>query len=320
MERLRAYDNLETGSNGIIPILVKGIQENVAANGQPYQSITASDMNGNVKKLSIFKNLFKEIKTPFIIEANVRADLYMGSKTFLIMSYNTKTDLKISDFKPKSEVNPTKVWNEIIKMINTIKDEGLCRFICRVLVNNKKAFQEKPFDSIVFNRINGLMEATYRLMKLADGVAGTIPYLDRDLMLAAASVYYIGQVNSTDEEFNPTMQDVLLGAGVLSLKEIIKADISFQESPEGKDINKDKIILLEHIVMARYKGQYASIPESIALQNLDALLQETEEVHDVTKEIADNGYVDRYYARRNKIFKTPTANSKPEENNNNGKS
>jgi 23S rRNA maturation-related 3'-5' exoribonuclease YhaM len=297
------FEEINVGTNANLELLIKGVQEMMAKNGQPYQSLTCSDLSGTIKKVNCFQQKLQlnleKVKFPITISANVRADLYLGNKTFLMNDYK-KSSLKVEEFYPKSEIDFKKVWNEIIALIKTIKDEALCKFICQVLNNNKEAFKTMPLDNIVFNRTNGILEATQKLMKIADAICNEIKFLDRDIMLSGASIFYIGQIYATDAEMNYTDKDVLLGPGLLSLEEIIKVEQKFKEP-----ISNEKITLLKHLVVSRNRGHYAATPEAITLYYLDTILQETEEANGIISTLGETGYCDRYIRHRSRLYKMP---------------
>ena len=295
------FEEIEIGKTGQIELLLKGIQELVAKNGEPYQTFTCQDTSGNIKKIQNFKKLLNvaEVKLPLVISVNLRADLYMGQKTFLLQSLENGK-LKVEDFLPKSQVNPRVTWGEIIKLIKTIKDDELRNFVCQVLENNKEKFKIMPLNKVAYNRTNGIMEATYKLMKISDAISKELSFLDREILVAAAAIFYVGQVNATDENQEYTENDVLLGPGVLSLQEIIKVEQSFKGN-----IDPSVVTLLKHLMIARNRGHYAAIPEAIALLYLDSLIQETEEVQNLVSTLGDNGYIERYYQHRSRLYKVP---------------
>ncbi len=299
------FEEIKVGNSAEIDILVKGIQNNIAKTGQPFQTMICSDTGGNMMKVQNFNNLLntKDIKYPFVCLASIKCDLYYEAKTYAATELK-KSVKKISDFRPKSIVNPKKVWGEIIQYIKKIDDAFLCNITCTVLKKHQKEFMIMPLNLNSFNRSNGIMEATLKLIKLADGVCNELDYLDRDLMIAAASVFYIGQVLATNSQFDYTREEILLGSGILSYEEIVKAEADMKANYPDSD--SEKLIYLKHLIIAREKGHYAAIPESITLQYLDNILQETDECHSILNILGDGGYVDkRYTNNKTRFFKIP---------------
>lgn len=300
------FDEITTGNNGQCDLLLKGVQDLVAKNGQPYQAFTCADTSGNVKKVQNFNKLLDTnmVKLPLVISANVRADLYQNNKTFLLVEYK-KGKLKVEDFQPKSQVDPRSTWSAMIKLIKTIENEPLCKLVCEILNKNKEKLKIMPLNTVAFNRVNGLMEATVKLMKLADLVSKEITFLNRDVLVAASSIFYIGQVYATNTEFEYTEEDVLLGPGVLTLQEIVKIEDKYKG-----EIDETTLNLLKHLVISRNKGHYCAVPEAVVLNHIDQILQETEEVNSILATLGDNGYVNRYYQQRSRLYKVPAEKEK----------
>lgn len=134
-----------------------------------------------------------------------------------------------------------------------------------------KDFKTAPLTaSDSYSRVAGLMEATYKLMCLANTTAETMK-LKKDLMLAAASVYYIGNVDMVNAEYHPTKDVALIGFDIAAHDKLVVANNQIAESErvskedfqifENKNVKK-QIMLAESII--------ANIVESDSQSNSSA--------------------------------------------------
>ena len=113
------------------------------------------------------------------------------------------------------------------------------------------------------------MEATYKLMCLANTTAETME-LNKDLMLAAASVYYIGNVDMVDAEYHPTKDVALIGFDIAAHDKLVVANNQIAESER---VSREDFQIFENCLLSRWQGKPTATREAFALKMLDSIIQ-----------------------------------------------
>lgn len=116
---------------------------------------------------------------------------------------------------------------------------------------NREKFLTLPLNpSGAFARQGGILEATVKLMAVASaGQHG----LDRDLLMAAAALYYSGHFDTVDAGYNNTVTYLMYGPAALACHKARMKSMALAASDAGaKDgIPEDDAMTLGHILMAR---------------------------------------------------------------------
>ena len=263
--------DLKRGMKGTVDIIIESAIKADARDGSIYQKLTAKDTDGKKFKLTNFNKMVNEKD---ILSANISCSEYEGLDTYQLMSWKPNTKLSIMDFKPKAEIDMKKAWKEVVDMLNTIDDVPCCKLACKVLTHELSYFKVAPLTaSEQYSRVSGLLEATLKLMKLADSVA-KVEALDRNLMIAAASVYYTGSTRMTDDNFQPTRDVALMGFDIASHDKLVAANKELALNGEAMD--EERFLIFDNILLSRYQGKPTATMEAFSMKMLDSIIQVNE--------------------------------------------
>lgn len=214
----------------------------------------------------------RKISAKTIIDAVVECGEYQGKITYTIKGFEfTKKELNSSSFKPKSEINLDETWKNICKLINTIKEDViLCKLASKTLSRELATFKTAPLTaSDEYARVGGLMEATYKLMQMADSCSMVLG-LDRNLMIASASVYYIGSVSMVDDEYLPTKEVALTGFDIASHDKLVETRNIMEKN--GETVDDELFEIFDNIVLSRYMGKPTATVEAFTMKMLDSVI------------------------------------------------
>ena len=176
---------------------------------------------------------------------------------------------KKSAFMPKTKIDINSTWKEMSKLIKTIDDERYCRLACKVISNELNTFLHAPLTaSDEYARDGGLLEATFKLMQLADSAAKVLS-LDRNLLLSAAAVYYSGSTMMVDEDYQPTKEVALTGFDIAAHDKLVMANSMISED---KRLDDESFKLFDNILLSRYQGKPIASKEAFALKMLDSVV------------------------------------------------
>lgn len=280
---------MKDGTRGNVSLMVESATISQTKNGDDYQKITVKDTEGTKISVNFFNKGKNNVKELDIIDAVLECSNYNGSLTYIMKDFHVNKELNSLDFKPKAEINPDEVWKEIIVMIRTISDTALCKLCCKTLSNNMKDFKTAPLTaSDSYSRVAGLMEATYKLMCLANTTAETME-LNKDLMLAAASVYYIGNVDMVDAEYHPTKDVALIGFDIAAHDKLVVANNQIAESERA---SREDFQIFENCLLSRWQGKPTATREAFALKMLDSIIQVDEIGKKVLESLEPGTFVD----------------------------
>lgn len=259
---------LEIGKRVKVPVLIETAQTTDARNGGKYQKLVARDTDGQKVKMNSFLKPERFLSDKDIIEAVIEAGEYEDNKTYTLKDYSPSNEKK-SAFMPKTKIDINSTWKEMSKLIKTIDDERYCRLACKVISNELNTFLHAPLTaSDEYARDGGLLEATFKLMQLADSAAKVLS-LDRNLLLSAAAVYYSGSTMMVDEDYQPTKEVALTGFDIAAHDKLVMANSMISED---KRLDDESFKLFDNILLSRYQGKPIASKEAFALKMLDSVV------------------------------------------------
>lgn len=268
--------DLQIGTQQPITLMVKKIEQATARNTTVYQRLTVRDTDGGEATILNWGDPL-QMETPAVIKANLETTEYRETPSYRLLGFKIDDKADIEAFLPKPKIDAVKSWNDLVTMSKGMR-ESLRLIVGSVLTDNKENFKHLPLSqSKSYARQNGVLEATLKLCRLAEGVCDQIG-IDRDLALSGAMLYYIGAVDTIDSAFNYTSSEALIGLGVSSytkLMECVTKNLA-ANNKIAKVIDLEEIKMLGHILLSRSRGLQTSIPEAVVLRHLDQIVTETE--------------------------------------------
>ena len=284
---------LEIGKRMKTPIFIETAQTADARNGGKYQRLIVRDTDGEKIKMNSFLKPERFVEEKAIIDAVIEAGEYEGNKTYTLKDWDP-SDKPRSSFIPKAKIDIEATWKQISSLIKTIKDERYCRLACKVITNELAVFTHAPLTaSDEYSRNGGLMEATYKLMQLADSTATTMGY-DRDLMLSAAAVYYSGSTMMVDNDYQPTREVALKGFDIAAHDKLV---VAHHMIPEDKQLDEESFEIFDNILLSRYQGKPVATKEAFALKMLDSIITVGERCDSLTEGLKEGSFMKETDAR-----------------------
>lgn len=273
-------NELEVGVQNEIVVLLLDIENCFAKDGGNYQRLRIRDTHGNTLIITAWDNAKLDasaITTPVILRMIIAGQDGVGTsagKVFYRLVSAAYADGDKNQFMPQARINRAAVYKKIIATINKLR-QPLKQVCVSVINNNKIAFTEYPMSQDEgYDVRSGIMEATYKLMQSVEPMID-LYHLDRDLTLAGAILYNVGNCFAIDETYQSTSDDVLLGTGALGFEEIIRNVTLLKEKYKGKKeaelFDSDDIRMLEHIVLCNGGYIRGAFPEAIVLYQVNEM-------------------------------------------------
>ena len=187
-----------------------------------------------------------------------------------------------ADYLPTSQKDVKVMYNGLIELIDSVKNEYLNKLLRSFFVEDKdfvsRFCSHSAAKTIHHGFVGGLLEHTISVAKICDYMSRNYPVINRDLLIAAAVFHDIGKVNelSAFPENDYTDEGQLLGHIVIGV-EMIGSHINEINGFPAKLASE-----LKHCILAHH-GEYEygspkkpAFIEALALNladNMDAKLQ-----------------------------------------------
>jgi 23S rRNA maturation-related 3'-5' exoribonuclease YhaM len=277
------YNNIkeiQPGKMDDIIVLIKSINKVMMKSGAPYQKVIVRDLDGNECTFTQF-DVMLDIELPMIAKVKVDCVEYGANLNMKIKECVAVDGYSMDKFLPKAHIDSKDCWKYIAKTLKTIRN-SLSRVVCGVLNDDKNRYMTLPMNPTgAFARQSGILEATTKLVSLADRTA-KLQSLDRDLLVSAAILYYIGNLDTIDEGYNFTSIDLMYGAELTAYTKVqFKAKELIEASEEARaEIKGEDVMMLAHILMCKNNKTTPAIPEASVLKYLDIMLREIDEMNE----------------------------------------
>lgn len=193
--------------------LVRDLIDKSTKEGQGYLEIVIADLTGS-QIARIFDNVEEmrnKIEKGRVQRLKLSVYQYSGNQLGVkVLSVERVSSYDIRDFIPSGSKDPDKLFNELKKFINSVKNPHLNELLRRVFLIEKtdedKAFKERFLMAPAAKQnhhdyVGGLIEHTINVARAADGLAKMYDSIDRDLIIAGALLHDIGKVY--EYEFTP---------------------------------------------------------------------------------------------------------------------
>ncbi len=189
--------------------------------GNPFLVLTLQDASGTLeaKKWDEFDEFHAAAKIGDVVKVEGRVDHYNNLPSLIISRIRLATDEEAPDkrgFLPHSKVSADEAKEGLTAVLGSLRNPHLRKLLDAVFDDPEflERFLEAPGGKKWHHcTVGGLAEHTLSLAKLADGVAGLYPELDRDLLVTGALLHDVGKVFelSTDTAFDYTSEGRLIG-------------------------------------------------------------------------------------------------------------
>lgn len=181
--------------------LCKHKQAAVTKNGKPYDNVVLQDKTGTIDAKVWDPNSegIDEFSDMDYIDVFGEVTSFNGALQLSIKRARICRDGEYdpSLYVPVSSKDNNEMFNELLKIINSIQNQYLSALLKSFFVEDEefiKAFRKSSAaKSVHHGFVGGLLEHTLSVTKLCDYFCSTYPLLNRDLLLTAAICHDIGK-------------------------------------------------------------------------------------------------------------------------------
>lgn len=258
--------------------------------GKTYYSMQLQDRTGMIDaKIWEVNNAIAHFEPMNYIRVDAQVTSFNGSLQLNVKRVRVadEGEYSIDDYMPCTKKNIDEMYQQLLGLIQTIKQPYLQQLLKNFFVEDKE-FAERfkkhsAAKSIHHGFIGGLLEHSLSVAKLCDYLAGTYPVLNRDLLITAAICHDIGKVDELSKfpENDYTDEGQLLGHIVMGTMMIANKVASIDGFPPKLARELEHCILSHHGELEYGSPKKPALIEAMALahaDNLDAKLQTFTEV------------------------------------------
>lgn len=288
----------------------------VTKNGKAYESVTLQDKTGTIDAKIWEPNNpgIAEFEAMDYIEVYGDVTSFNGALQVSIKRIRRcqEGEYNQSDYFPVSSKDNDSMYQELLSLIQSIKDPYYKQLLQKLFVENQEFVKTFRYSSaakaVHHGFIGGLLEHTLSVAKLCDYYAGAYPILKRDLLITAAICHDIGKtkelapfpINDYTDEGN------FLGHIVIGTTMVGEVAAAIENFP------KEQLTQLQHCILAHHgKYEYGSpklpsIIEAVALNYAD----DTDAKMETFKEILENNEDKTGWLGFSRLFETNVKASK----------
>lgn len=268
------FEKLNIGETVEVDVLVTRMVTKTGKNNSSYQQLTVRDTDGVEAKINHFDTPLA-YEVPVVLNLTIQVNEYQGNKTYHAKSV-APSQVEMQQFMPQGSIDVKKTYKAIADLLTGMAKTrpSLSRIVCAALKKETRFKVAAMNPEGAYARPSGVLEATYRLLLVANTTAN-IMGLDKDLMMAAACLYYIGYVDTVTDNYTATDAAVLLGAPVMTYAKVSNTIQALIESEAPELIPSDTQLLLS--VLSGASSGTATFPEATALSYLSNCILNVEE-------------------------------------------
>lgn len=253
--------------------------------GKNYYSMQLHDKTGAVDgKVWDISNGIDHFESMDYIQVDAQVISYQGALQLNIRRIRKASEGEYdpADYMPFAKRNIDEMYNEMLGLIESVKEPHLLKLLQIVFVEDKefvKAFKlHSAAKTMHHNFAGGLLQHSLSVAKLCDYYAKQYPMLNRDLLITAALCHDIGKMSeiSAFPENDYTDEGQLIGhvvKGVLMVEDKMRQIDGF---PEVLGNELKHCILSHHGELEFGSPKKPAIMEAVALafaDNTDAKLE-----------------------------------------------
>jgi len=286
LDKITKIHTLETGIAKELTLLVIGLTEKLAKNGNPFVSVELFD---GTKTINV--NFFDKTVSMLEAEGIVKETILKVSVTRQTNGYYNQNGYRINDdpsitkadFKHMAPIDPDICFGWLMDRIKAVDSnpdfvgpyKSISYLTQELLRENEGAFKRSSAAvSMHHNFLYGLLYHTIRMVSMAERACETYTTLDKELLVCATALHDIGKISCYDTkdmgESEITVEGRLLDHAVVGV-------IMIHDAAKSESYNPEKIQMLEHMIASHHgKKEWDAIttpafPEAEMLHLIDMI-------------------------------------------------
>ncbi|MCR5213766.1 MAG: HD domain-containing protein [Eubacterium sp.] len=282
--------------------------------GKTYYNVTLQDKTGTIDaKIWDLTNAIAHFETGDYIQISGQVTSFNNNLQITIRRVRLAEEGEYdeSEYMPYTPYNIDVMYNELLNMIESVKNPYLNQLLKSFFVDDKdfvaRFKKASAAKSLHHSFIGGLLQHSLFVAKISDYLASIYKKIDRDLLVTAAICHDIGKVQELSEfpENDYTYEGNVIGHIIMGAMMLRERASQIEGFPENLRTNLVHCILAHHGKLEFGSPKKPMLIEAVALNfadDTDAKLEAFTEVLNTAPE-GDN-FLGKHFMFETNIFKT----------------
>ncbi len=304
----------EIGNNGLVEgfAVIKQCDKKMAKNGSNYLDIVLSDKDGEIfaKLWEYNESAHGKYETDMFVKIRGAISQYNGHdqlKIERIRPVIESDNVDVSDYVKSADYSGEEMYNHLISLVNSFKDEDLKKIVSYLLEDNKEKILFFPAAFRLHHAIRcGLLMHTASIVKLCESVCKVYPFVNRELLISGAILHDIAKtiefdVKETGIASGYTVEGNLIG-------HLVMGAMMVREAGQKLNIDSEKSTLLQHMIISHHgEPEFGAAVrplflEAELLSQLDSMDAKIYEIMDAVSGIEKGEFTNRLWALDDRKF------------------
>lgn len=304
----------EIGNNGLVEgfAVIKQYEKKMAKNGNNYLDLVLSDKDGEIfaKLWDYNEDAHGKYETNMFVKIRGSISQYNGHDQLRIDRIRPvieSDNVDVSDFVKSADYSGEEMYNHLISLVYSFKDEDLKRVVSYLLEQNKEKILYFPAAFRLHHAIRcGLLMHTASIVKLCESICKVYPFVNRELLLSGAILHDIAKtvefdVKETGIASGYTVEGNLLG-------HLVMGAMMVKEAGQKLNIDSEKSMLLQHMILSHHgEPEFGAAVrplflEAELLSQLDLMDARVYEIMDAVNGIEKGEFTNRLWALEDRKF------------------
>jgi len=246
--------------------------------GEPYLSLMLGDKTGKIdaKMWDNVAEVLEAFDRDSFIKVKASMQLHLNRPQLTIFKLRALEDheVEFADFFPATLRNVEEMWTELRAIVSAVGDSHIRALLDLFLDDPEigRRFRIAPAAKTIHHAfLGGLLEHSLSLAKLCRATSSHYPFIDCDLMVAAAVLHDIGKIYELSYErgFAYTTEGQLLGHMVIALRMIADKIAKLPDFPETVRTLLEHMVISHHGQMDFGSPKVPHFPEAMLFHQLD---------------------------------------------------
>ncbi len=289
--------------------MIKELAEKKDKNGNGYLDMTiiGSDKKEYPAKIWRFENN-GQFEAGEVIEIEYTVDSYKGKTQLNITMIKKAPEEMIKDFVPEAEYDGKVVFKMLLKKAENFSDNDFKQLVTSILLKNREKLEVYPAAYRLHHAIvGGLMLHTASIVEMAEKICVIYPNINRELLISGAILHDVAKTFEMETGKTGLCSGYSIGGELIG--HLVKGAMYIEETAKELDIDRDKAILIEHMILSHHGVPEYGSPvrpmflEAEILSALDSLDATIFEINNATDKIEPGKFTERQWALDNrKLF------------------
>ena len=304
----------EIGNNGLVEgfAVIKQCDKKMAKNGSNYLDIVLSDKDGEIfaKLWEYNESAHGKYETDMFVKIRGAISQYNGHdqlKIERIRPVIESDNVDVSDYVKSADYSGEEMYNHLISLVNSFKDEDLKKIVSYLLEDNKEKILFFPAAFRLHHAIRcGLLMHTASIVKLCESVCKVYPFINRELLISGAILHDIAKtiefdVKETGIASGYTVEGNLIG-------HLVMGAMMVREAGQKLNIDSEKSTLLQHMIISHHgEPEFGAAVrplflEAELLSQLDSMDAKIYEIMEAVSGVEKGEFTNRLWALDDRKF------------------